>query len=469
MREKTESRIGVLSIAASVRSRGIAASEVVKEALARIAAQDRSINAFTAVLSDRAMLHARAIDNEVATGKDCGTLAGVPFAAKNLYDVEGLPTIAGSRIAASAPAASRDARLIRQLSAAGAVLVGTTNMDEYAYGFSTQNSHYGATRNPHAVDRVAGGSSGGSAAAVASGMVPLALGSDTNGSIRVPAALTGVFGLKPTYGRLSRDGTMLFAASLDHMGCFARSTADLAAAYDVLQGPDPADPVAAAREVEPVSPTLHMGIAGLRIGIASGYFENAGMPEVFDGVRRVASALGVTQRIELPDAAIARAAATIVTAAEGAELHLANLRERPLDFDPNTRHLFLAGAMIPAAWYVRAQRFRRQFCDEVARLFEKVDVILAPATPYPAFPIGQPLVRIGDTDYLSSAQLGVFTQPFSFAGLPVIAAPVTREPKSLPLGIQIVAAPWREDHAFRVAMVAEQWGAVKLHPLRQTT
>ena len=468
MREKTEAVPSVSSIAASVRSGYVSATEPVQAALDRIADKDGSVNAFTSVLSERAMAQARAIDGVIAAGRDPGVLAGVPFAVKNLYDVAGLTTLAGSRIAATAPAAGRDAMLIRQLSAAGAVLVGATNMDEYAYGFSTQNSHYGATRNPHAPDRVAGGSSGGSAAAVASGMVPIALGSDTNGSIRVPAALCGVFGLKPTYGRLSRDGTALFAASFDHMGCFARSTADLAAAYDAAQGPDPADPAAARREAEPVSPALNQGIEGLRIGIAAGHFESMGMPEVFEAVQRVANALGATRRIELPEVDGARAAATIMTAAEGAELHLPDLRTRLADFDTNTRHLFLAGAMVPAAWYARAQRFRRRFCAEVARLFQEVDVILAPATPYPAFPIGQFMVKIGSADYLASAHLGVFTQPFSFAGLPVIAAPVTPLQGALPLGVQIVAAPWREDHAFRVALAAEQLGAVALHPLRQT-
>jgi 1-carboxybiuret hydrolase len=469
MHEKIDSTQNILSIASSVKSGGTTASATVEAALDRIAAKNSSVNAFTAVLSERAMTQARAIDDAVAAGKEPGVLAGVPFAVKNLYDVTGLPTLAGSRIAASAPAASRDAQLVRQLSAAGAVLVGATNMDEYAYGFSTQNTHYGATRNPHAPNCVAGGSSGGSAAAVASEMVPIALGSDTNGSIRVPAALSGVFGLKPTYGRLSRNGTMLFAASFDHMGCFARSVQELAATYDVLQGTDPADPAAAVREIEPVSPTLSRGIADLRIGVAAGYFETAGMPEVFEAVWKVAGSLGVTQRIELPGVPNARAAATIMTATEGAELHLPDLRNRLQDFDPNTRHLFLAGAMVPAAWYVRAQRFRRQFCADIAQLFEKFDVILAPATPYPTFPIGQFMVKIGSTDYLAAAHLGVFTQPFSFAGLPVIAAPVVRQPGSLPLGIQIVAAHWREDLAFRVAMAAEQSGAVALHPLQQTT
>jgi amidase/aspartyl-tRNA(Asn)/glutamyl-tRNA(Gln) amidotransferase subunit A len=458
----------VLAIASAVRTGTITASSVVQAALSRIAARNGAINAFISMTPGRATERARAIDADVRSGKEPGVLAGVPFGVKNLYDVAGITTIAGSRISASAPAASRDAMLIRRLSAAGAVLVGTTNMDEYAFGFTTQNSHYGATRNPHDPQRISGGSSGGSAAAVAAGMVPAALGSDTNGSIRVPAALCGVYGLKPTYGRLSRDGTMLFAASFDHMGCFARSAADLAAIYDVLQGPDPANPASAARAVEPVTPALEQGTAGIRIGVAAGYFETAGMPEVFEAVARVAQALGATRRIDIAGAAKARAAATIITAAEGAELHLANLRTRPLDFDINTRHLFLAGAMQPAAWYVRAQRVRRQYCDELARLFGEVDVILAPATPYPAFPIGTQSMQVGGASVFASPHLGTYTQPLSFAGLPVIAAPVVQA-GALPLGVQIVAAPWREDLAFRVARAGEAAGILAAHPLTNPT
>ncbi|MFZ3321552.1 MAG: AtzE family amidohydrolase, partial [Usitatibacter sp.] len=367
------------------------------------------------------------------------------------------------RIAASLPPAKRDAKLVRQLCASGAVLVGALNMDEYAYGFSTQNTHYGPTRNPHAAERVAGGSSGGSAAAVASGMVPLALGSDTNGSIRVPAALCGVFGVKPTYGRLSRAGTTLFAASFDHMGGFARSVPELAALYDALQAPDPEDPAQTPRAVEAVTPHLDRGIEGLRIGIAAGYFESMGFPEAFSAVGKVAAALGASRKVELPEVPYARAAATLMTAVEGAELHLPDLRTRLSEFDPNTRPLFLAGAMVPAAWYARAQRFRRRYCTELQRVFDDVDVILAPATPYPAFPIGQAMMRVGDADVIAAAHLGVYTQPLSFAGLPVIAAPVA-DAGPLPLGVQIAAAPWREDLVFRVAMAAARTGAVAFRP-----
>ena len=252
------------TIARDVRARKTSAGDVVTAALGRIAARNPAINAFTRVLGDEALGAAKRIDEAVAMGRDPGPLAGVPFAVKNLFDVAGVVTLAGSKIHADRPPAARDATAVARLRAAGAVLVGALNMDEYAYGFTTENSHYGPTRNPRDLTRVAGGSSGGSAAAVAAGMVPLTLGSDTNGSIRVPAALCGVFGLKPTYGRLSRTGAVLFASSFDHIGPFARSTRDLALAFDVLQGPDATDPVCSARPAEPCADELERGLSGER-------------------------------------------------------------------------------------------------------------------------------------------------------------------------------------------------------------
>jgi AtzE family amidohydrolase len=448
---------GVRALAAAVRAGERSATEVVRTTLAAIAERNPSINAFTAVTEERAFKAAAAVDAGRAAGRELGPLAGVPFAVKNLYDVAGLPTIAGSRIDRERAPAPRDAALVRRLAAAGAVLVGALNMDEYAYGFSTENTHYGATRNPHDLTRVAGGSSGGSAAAVAASLVPLALGSDTNGSIRVPAALSGTFGLRPTYGRLSRAGMRLFAASIDVGGPFARSVEDLSVAYDALQGPDADDPACTTRAPEPVLPMLRQGLQGIRIAIADGYFASQGTPDVFAAVERVAAALGVSQRVELPAAGIARAAAMLVTAVEGAELHLPDLMTRAADFDPMTRARFLAGALVPGAWYSHAQRFRRWFCCELANLFRTVDVIIAPVTPYPAFPIGQAWVDLAGQKLPAAGHLGVFTQPLSFAGLPALAAPIARS-GSLPLGVQIVAAPWREDLVLQVAAAGEEIG-----------
>jgi 1-carboxybiuret hydrolase len=445
------------AIAAAVRAGECSAVQVARETLERIALLNGAINAFTSITEERALRAAEIVDKARAAGRDPGPLAGVPFAVKNLYDVAGLATVAGSRIGRDRAPAVRDAALVRRLTAAGAVLVGALNMDEYAYGFSTENTHDGPTRNPHDLTRIAGGSSGGSAAAVAASLVPLALGSDTNGSIRVPSAMCGVFGLRPTHGRLSRAGMHLFAASLDVGGPFARSVADLAIAYDVLQGPDQEDPACTARPAEPVLPLLHRNLDGIRLAVVDGHFASQGVPEVFAAVERVAAALGVSQRIELPAASVARAAAMIVTSVEGAELHLSDLIARASDFDPMTRARFLAGALVPGVWYAHAQRFRRWYCQQLTELFRDVDVILAPVTPYPAFPIGQTHVELGGMKLPAAGHLGVFTQPLSFAGLPVVAGPVAG-PGPLPLGIQIIAAPWREDLALRVAAAAEALG-----------
>ena len=255
------------------------AREVCDQALAHIEASDGAVNAFTEITAQRARAEADAVDARRARGEPLPPLAGLPYAVKNLFDIEGLTTLAGSRINQELPAAREDAVLVQRLQAAGAVLVGALNMDEYAYGFTTENTHYGATRNPHDGTRIAGGSSGGSGAAVAARQVPLTLGSDTNGSIRVPASLCGAWGLKPTFGRLSRRGTYPFVHSLDHLGPLADSVQGLALAYDAMQGPDALDPGCHALRVQPAAPVLRQGLGGLRIGVLGGYFrEHASAP-----------------------------------------------------------------------------------------------------------------------------------------------------------------------------------------------
>jgi len=304
---------------------------------------------------------------------------------------------------------------------------------------------------------VAGGSSGGSAAAVAADFVPLSLGSDTNGSIRVPAAFCGVFGLKPTYGRVSRAGAFLFAESLDHIGPFARSVRDLARSFDVLHGPDPSDPVCSKRPAEFCLPSLEDGIEDLRIGVADGYFAKFGQKEVFAAVHKAAQALGTSHTLTIPHVEKARAAAYVITACEGSNLHLPDLRTRPHDFDPLIIERFLAGALLPATWYTRAQRFRSIFRELMREVFETVDVILAPATPCPAIEIGQPTINLDGVEVASRPNLGVYTQPLSYIGLPIVCAPVLEAGK-LPVGIQIIAAPYREASALRVARALEACG-----------
>ena len=408
--------------------------EAVEQALASIRARNGAINAFTAVLEDRARTTAL---------KASGPLKGIPFAVKNLFDIKGLSTLAGSKINRDLPPAERDAPLIERLEAAGAVLVGALNMDEYAYGFSTENTHYGPTRNPHNLDYVAGGSSGGSAAAVAAGMVPLTLGSDTNGSIRVPASFCGVWGLKPTYGRLTREGSFPFVNSLDHIGPLAANLDLLEAAYNVMQDGEPVGSL--------------QGIGGLRIARAVGYFEDNAEASVVDLVHSACKRLDIKKTIEIPEAERGRAAAFVITASEGGQLHLANLRKRPQDFDPLIVERLMAGALLPAAWYLQAQRVRRWYYRKVMQLFQTVDVILAPATPRPAQKIGQESFTIRGREMPARPNAGLLTQPISCIGLPVICAPIGKvkgmpgEDGPMPVGMQIIAAPWREDHCFRVA------------------
>jgi len=442
-------------IAEGVRSGRVSAVEVIRPALSRTYASHAALNAFTRITSERALAEASRIDRLVATGRDPGPLAGVPFAVKNLFDLAGVVTVAGSRIHRDQPAAATDATAVARLSAAGAICIGALNMGEYAYDFVTDNAHDGPTRNPRDLLRSAGGSSGGSGAAVAAGLVALTLGTDTNGSIRVPASFCGVWGLKPTYGRLSRAGSIPFVESLDHIGPLARTVTDLALAYDVMQGPDSLDAACTRRSPEPCLGLIDEGIGDLRVAVLGGYFSRGGDPQVHAAVMSVAEALAVTRVVELPAVLEARGAAYLMTASEGGQFHLDRLRSRGSDFDPASRDRLRAGALLPAAWYLHAQRFRAWWREQVREIFETVDVLLAPATPVPATLIGQEMMLFDGKSVPVRPNLGLFTQPLSFVGLPVVAAPVFSY-GLLPTAVQLVAAPWREEALLRVARALEQ-------------
>ena len=441
-------------IAEAVRSGKTTARAVVATALARIAKHDPKLGAFTDLVAERAMRQADRVD---AGPK--GPLAGVPFAVKNLFDIVGVVTRAGSKINRENGPAAHDSTLITRLEAAGAVLVGALNMGEYAYDFTGENAHDGPSRNPHDLGHMSGGSSGGSGSAVAGGLVPISLGSDTNGSIRVPSSLCGLFGLKPTYGRLSRAHSFPFVASLDHLGPIARSSRDLALSYDAMQGFDEADPAQSKRPLEPAESRLKHPIPPGRIAVADGYFEGEGVAKA--AVAHVAKALGISRTITIPDAEKARAAAFLITMVEGASLHLDRIRARPQDFDPDVRDRLIAGAMLPGAWVARAQKLRRVYHDRVVKLFDEVDVILAPSTPMQAPKLGQKTALFNGIELPVRPNMGIFTQPISFIGLPVVSVPVWLEGEALPIGVQVIAAPWREDVALRVAYQLEQMGAVK--------
>lgn len=423
------------AIAAAVRAGTKSAASVAAEALERLRADEHV--AVTRVLADRAMAEAAAVDARVARGEDPGPLAGVPYAVKDLFDVAGLPTTAGSAAREKEAPATADAEAIGRLQAAGAVLCATLNMDAFAYGFATVNADYGTTRNPHDTARLAGGSSGGSAAAVAAGLVPLTLGSDTNGSVRVPASLCGLYGLRPARGDLPLAGTFPFAESFDEIGPFAASLDDLTLVWSVLRG----------GEAKPSG-------AAPRIARLGGRFrENADAAQLaaIDAIAPEAPL------IDLPEVMRARSAAFVITACEGGHLHKAALAADPFAYDPAVRDRLIAGALLPDALYKEALAFRAAYIARIEALVAEYDVLLAPSTPCAAPLIEDPMILIDGEPSPARANLGIHTQPITFTALPVLAVPLKR-PGQLPLGLQLIGKRGGEGALLRLAAELENRG-----------
>ncbi|MGF9657364.1 AtzE family amidohydrolase [Pantoea agglomerans] len=449
--------VSIQTLQQAIQQGEISALEVAKQTLQAVEQHNPALNAWTEMTGPRMLKEASAIDAQRQRGETLPPLAGIPYAVKNLFDVAGHTTLAGASLFSDRPAARADAFAVDKLRRSGALLSGMLNMDAYAYGFTTENSHYGATHNPRDLSRVAGGSSGGSAAAVAAGLVHFSLGTDTNGSIRVPASLCGIFGLKPTFGRLSRSGSHPFVASLDHIGPLARRVEDLALVYDLLQGADPTDAFQAAHPLAATLPGLSQGSEGLRCGVLGGFFARWCDEDARAAVAVVAAALDAQEEVLMPDAELARSAAFIMTAAEGGNHYLPALRQMPEQFEPNSRERLLAGAMMPGAWYVQAQRFRRHFQQQVLPLFDRFDVLIAPATPCSAITIGQQTLSIQGESLPAKASMGMLTQPISFLGLPVCTVPLATR-SGLPIGLQLIARPFNEEAVLRAAWALEQRG-----------
>ncbi len=445
------------ALARSVRQGDLRAVDIVKAALDAVSAYDEGVHAFTQLTPERALAEAEAVDRLRRNGASLPSLSGVPYAVKDLFDLKGLVTLAGSKVRRRCPPAVEDAALVERLGRSGGVCLGTLNMDEFAYGFTTENTHYGPTRNPHDGTRTAGGSSGGCGAAVAAGMAPLALGSDTNGSIRVPASLCGIFGLRPTYGRLPREGSFPFASSLDVLGPFARSVEDLALAYDACRAgdADPTSPPDSGLWASLTEPT--QGLDGLRVARLTGYFDDHADKDARAASRDAARALGAEAEATLADVAVARAAAFVMTAAEGGTLHLDGLRERYADYEPLSRDRFLSGAVTPAAWYLKARAFRWAFRESARELWRRFDLLVAPATPCCAPLLGTEWLDINGRALPARPSLGLLTQPISLLGVPVAVAPMART-SGLPLGVQIIGPPWHEDWVLRAAAHLERVG-----------
>lgn len=435
--------MSVLEIAAAVREGRLSARTHVEEVLCALVQADPALIAVTRVLHDRARAEADAVDAMVAAGRDPGPLAGVPYGVKDLFDLAGLPTTAGSSLYANAPPAVADAEAVVRLKAAGAIVVATLNMDEFAYGFATINEAYGTTRNPHDPSRLAGGSSGGSAAVVAAGLLPLALGSDTNGSIRVPASLTGTYGLKPTNRDLPLDGVFPFATSFDDIGPFTRSVEDMAAVWEVLSRHCAAPSGQA--------PSL------ARLG---GRFRENADPDQLAAIDAIGPGAPL---VELPEIARARSAAFLITAYEGGNLHREALAADAMAFDPQVRDRLLAGALLPDALYEEAQAFRTEYRARIEALVADYDVLLAPATPTTAPLVEDPRILIDGALSPARADLGIHTQPISFTGLPSLAVPLYR-PGRLPIGLQLIGGAGCEADLFAFAAGLEAQGVTGFSP-----
>jgi aspartyl-tRNA(Asn)/glutamyl-tRNA(Gln) amidotransferase subunit A len=428
--------VSIARIAADVRAGRTKAVDIARAALDRLRADPYA--AVTRILADRAVAEAEAVDAIVAAGRDPGPLAGVPYGVKDLFDVVGLPTTAGNGARTSAPPATQDAAAILRLRAAGAVLTCTLNMDEFAYGFATINAHFGTTRNPHDPARLAGGSSGGSAAVVAGGLLPLALGSDTNGSIRIPAALCGIYGLKPTHDALPLEGVYPFVDSFDDIGPFATDVMGLQIATEALRGA----PLA--------------GDAPNRIAMLGGWFAGNLSDDMAAARDRVAAFLGAGT-VELPAVDVARSAAFLITASEGGRFHAPMLADHALAYDPATRDRLIAGATLSLEIVARARHFRRWFAAQADALFAEWDVLIAPATPCAAPPIADPMIEVGGQRVPARAHLGIYTQPLSFIGLPSLVVPL-KDCGPLPLGLQLVGPPGGEARLFTLAARLEKEG-----------
>jgi aspartyl-tRNA(Asn)/glutamyl-tRNA(Gln) amidotransferase subunit A len=466
---------GAAGIAADVRSKRVSAREVVDEALARIEAADGGIHAFVTVLPDRARAAARAVDETVAAGGDPGPLAGVPVALKDNLCTRGVETTCSSRILAGWRP-PYDATVVRRLTDAGAVVIGKTNMDEFAMGSSTENSSSGPTRNPYDRTRVPGGSSGGSAAAVAAGFVPLALGSDTGGSIRQPAALCGVVGMKPTYGIVSRAGLVAFASSLDQIGPLARSVEDAAALLEVIAGHDPADSTSLPEPAPSLRPVSGDGVAGLRIGLCRELVD-AAAADVAARVREAAEALAAAgasvEEVSIPECRYALSAYYLIAPAEASsnlarydgvryglrvdadDVTAMNTATRTAGFGPEVKRRIMLGTYALSAgyydaYYGQAQRVRTLVVGAFARAYARCDALLGATAPSTAFGIGE---KTGDP--LTMYRSDVCTIPSNLTGDPAMSVPFGTGDDGLPVGVQVLAPALGEAVLFRVAAAVE--------------
>jgi aspartyl-tRNA(Asn)/glutamyl-tRNA(Gln) amidotransferase subunit A len=450
--------------AALLRARKASSVELTRACIANIERLDRTLIAFISKTLERALAAAAEADNDLARGVDHGPFHGIPVALKDLYDARGEVTTAGSKIFAR-NTASEDSAVTAKLRAGGAVLLGKTNLHEWAFGVTNQNPHFGDAKNPWDPTRIPGGSSGGSAIAIATGMAFVSPGSDTGGSIRIPAALCGVMGIKPTYGRISLRGVVPLAWSLDHAGPLARSIRDLAIALQAWAGHDPRDPGSADVPADLYLSDLENGATGLRIVIPATYFFDGVDAEVERAVRAAATvfvSLGATvEERPLPHTELLRETQRKIIASEAAAYHADHMRLHPHDFGPYVLERMQAGTSISGAELAQARRTASEIRATWSALLRETDLFLTPTTPAPAAARSDERPA-GERDAAAARLFTTYTSPFNLTGLPALSMPCGFTSAGLPIGLQLAAGPWRESLLLRAARAYEaatEWSA----------
>ncbi len=449
-----------LEAAAALRQRQTSSVELTLGCLARIEKYNAELNAFLTVTAEEALAAARKADEELASGLDRGPLHGIPVAHKDLLCTKGVRTTSGSKtFAGYVP--DHDAAAVERLRRAGAVMVGKTGMHEHAYGITSNNPHYGAVRNPWDPRRIPGGSSGGSAVAVATGMALLATGSDTGGSIRVPACYCGIAGLKPTFGRVSKFGALPLGFTLDHIGPLTRTVRDAAAMLQALAGFDLRDATTVDRPVPDfLPPAGEISLAGLRVGLPANFFFEKLDPQVDNAVHFMAYTaqdLGAELvEVRVPDGHQLNVVAQVTLLAEAAAVHEPYIRKQRASYGDDVRALIDMGRLLPATDYLQAQRLRKRILGVYLNVLKQVDCLLVPATPMAAPLIGQNEVELGgameDTRLASTR----FVRGFNALGLPVLSMPAGFTPTNLPLGCQLVGRPWEEALLLKIGAAIEE-------------
>jgi aspartyl-tRNA(Asn)/glutamyl-tRNA(Gln) amidotransferase subunit A len=447
----------ILESADALRAKRISSLELTRETLDRIARDNQRLNAFITVDAEAALARASAMDAELSHGIDRGPLHGIPFAHKDLVYTKGIRTTGGS-IIFSGFVPDHDADIAVNLNNAGAVLVGKTNLHEFAYGITSTNPHFGAVRNPWDTERIPGGSSGGSGAAVAAGILPFATGTDTGGSIRIPASFCGVTGLKPTFGLIGKRGVMPLGWTMDHMGPITKTVRDAAVSFHAMSG-----------RSSGYVPPKNVDIHGVRIGLPVNYYFEKLDLEVAESVRtavQTAAAFGARiVDIKVPDIDALNIVGRVLLLAEATSVHRNNLLHRRADIGADVVTLLDQGRLIRGSDYVDAQRLRRIYIREFTKLWSGVDCIFTPTTPTPAPKIGQVTMQVGGVDEDVRLATTRLVRAINVLGIPALSIPCGFTKSGLPIGLQILGAPRAEDMILRIgAAVEDATGAISRKP-----